>query len=252
MHYTLLRNAAALFGYAGQRFLIDPALDPAAARPPVPNTPNQQPNPLVGLPAGWEEVVASATTLLVTHLHQDHFDATSASALDKHLPVLCQPDDVERLAAQSFGALHPVESSLVLDEVKVTRTAARHGTGAIGRLMDPVSGFVFESPGEPVVYIAGDTIWCEEIADVIDRFSPEVIVVNAGGARFLEGDPIVMTAEDIMMVHCAAPTATVIVVHLEAINHCLETRDYYRQRLPDLGVNMDQIVSPADGESIAL
>ena len=68
-----------------------------------------------------------------------------------------------------------------------------------------------------------------------------MIVLNAGWARFLDGDPIVMTAEDIAEVHRAAPDALLIIVHLEAINHCLELRSHYRHRLPELGVNMHQV-----------
>ena len=46
--------------------------------------------------------------------------------------------------------------------------------------------------------------------------------MNGGGARFLEGDPIVMTAAEV-----AQLDGTVVVVHLEAINHCLEPRSAY-------------------------
>lgn len=77
-----------------------------------------------------------------------------------------------------------------------------------------------------------------------------MIVLNAGGARFLEGDPIVMTAEDIAQVHRAVPEALVIVVHLEAINHCLETRNHYRDALPTLGIPPDRFRLPEDGESV--
>jgi hypothetical protein len=103
-----------------------------------------------------------------------------------------------------------------------------------------------------VTYLAGDTVWCEEVAAAIERFGPAVIVVDAGGARFLTGDPIVMTAEDIAAVAAAAPQAQIVVVHLEAINHCLETRDYYATRLPELGVDMVRIHIPADGEAITV
>ena len=41
---------------AGRRLLVDPMLDPAGARPPVPNTPDPRPNPLVGLPRPAEEI----------------------------------------------------------------------------------------------------------------------------------------------------------------------------------------------------
>jgi hypothetical protein len=62
------------------------------------------------------------------------------------------------------------------------------------------------------------------------------LVVNAGGARFNEGDPIVMTVDDIRTVR-AATDGRVVVVHLEAMNHCLERRDHDRAiegvRVPD-------------------
>lgn len=250
MNYTLIRNAAAMLEVGGSRFLIDPAIDPAGARPPVPNTPNQRPNPLVDLPQGWEALVESADALVVTHLHQDHWDATSAARLSKSLPLLGQPEDVDRLREQGFTDLRPVEDEAAFGDVTITRTAGRHGTGAIGRAMAPVSGFVFAAPGEPTVYVAGDTIWCDEVAGAIETHGPDVIVVNASGARFLTGDPIVMTAEDVAKVHAAAPEALIVVVHLEAINHCLETRDHYRQTLPVLGVDMTRVRIPANGETI--
>ena len=252
MHYTLIRNAAALLAFGGHRVLIDPALDPAGARPPVPNTPNQRPNPLVELPEGWQDHVDAADALVITHLHQDHFDATSAEVLRKDLPLFGQPDDGGRLAERGFTELRPVDREATFEGVMLTRTAGHHGTGAIGRAMAPVSGFVFAAPGEPTVYVAGDTIWCEEVAEAIERHRPKVIVVNASGARFLESDPIVMTAEDIAQVYAAAPDALIVVVHLEAINHCLETRQHYRERLPALGVDMDRVRIPADGETVEI
>lgn len=252
MRYTLLRNATALLDFGSQHFLIDPMLDDQGARPPIANTPNPLPNPLVPLPETWREIVAEASAHLVTHLHQDHFDTAAASSLSHSLPMICQPDDVERLEEAGFNRLEPVETSIEHHGVKITRTGGQHGTGEIGQMLAPVSGFVFEHADEPVTYLAGDTIWCEEVAAAIERFGPAVIVVDAGGARFLTGDPIVMTAEDIAAVAAAAPQAQIVVVHLEAINHCLETRDYYATRLPELGVDMARIHIPADGEAITV
>jgi L-ascorbate metabolism protein UlaG (beta-lactamase superfamily) len=250
MTYTLLRNATALMNYGGKRFLIDPSLDPAGHRPPVANTPQPRPNPLVELPDDWESVVSSADTLLVTRLHQDHFDTTAATTLGHNLPLYGQREDTQRLAALGFWDLHPVGSRIECDGITITRTPAHHGEGEIGQAMAPVSGFVFRSAGEPTLYIAGDTIWHNDVKQVIAEYRPELIVVNAGGARFLEGDPIVMTAEDVAEVHRAAPEAVLIVVHLEAINHCLETREHYRTRLPELGVEMTRVRIPEDGETV--
>ena len=50
----------------------------------------------------------------------------------------------------------------------------------------------------------------------------------------------------------AAPHVTMIIVHLEDINHCLETRADYHERLPTLGVDMNRIRIPYDGETVDL
>ena len=82
----------------------------------------------------------------------------------------------------------------------MSRTGGRHGTGEIAEMLAPVSGFVLRAEGEPTVYVAGDTIWCDEVRAALDEHAPDVVVVNASGARFTEGDPIVMTAEDVATV----------------------------------------------------
>lgn len=251
MRYTLLRNATALLAYGGATFLIDPALDPAGARPPVANTPNQRPNPTVDLPEDWDARIRHADALIMTHLHMDHFDETAAAVLDHGLPLFGQPEDRERLAGRDFTDLRPVDTEAVFGDVRLERTRGEHGTGEIGQRMAPVSGFVLSAQDEPRLYIAGDTVWCGAVAETIAAHRPDVIIVNAGGARFNEGDPIVMTAEDVAQVASAAQEALVIVVHLEAINHCLETRAYYRERLPELGVDMQRIRIPDDGETVS-
>ena len=56
-------------------------LDPAGARPAVPNTPNDRRNPLVELPEPAEAIAERADVLLVTHLHADHLDETAVALL---------------------------------------------------------------------------------------------------------------------------------------------------------------------------
>lgn len=53
------------------------------------------------------------------------------------------------------------------------------------------------------------TIWCGEVEQAIQHFSPDAIVVFAGAARFLAGDPITMTKEGIASVAAAAPDSRV-------------------------------------------
>jgi L-ascorbate metabolism protein UlaG (beta-lactamase superfamily) len=251
VHLTLIRNATLAIRVAGLRLLVDPQLDPAGARPAVPNTPNPRPNPLVELPGPPEALVAGLDAVLVTHLHQDHFDDTARRLLRRDTPILCQPEDAERLRGDGFTDVRPVDDEIAFGAVTIARTGGCHGTGEIGKAMAPVSGYVLSAPGEPSVYIAGDTIFCDEVRDALARHQPDVVVVNASAARFLEGDPIVMGADDVVALARHAPQAHVVAVHLEAIAHATETRAHLRARLQAEGL-VDRVAVPEDGSEVPL
>jgi len=228
---TLVRHATLLVELDGRRVLVDPMLGTAGSAPPIEDTPNQVANPLVELPFPAAEVVSGVDLCLVTHLHEDHFDDAAAALLPRDTPLLTQPECASELRGQGFTAV-------TTEHPGWTMTRGRHGTGAIGEEMGAVSGWVLDG-----LYVAGDTVWCEEVRTALDRHRPRIVVVNAGGARFLEGDPITMTADDVRRVR-EATDAVIVVCHLEAINHCVEPRSAYGG-IPD-------VLVPADGETLIL
>lgn len=245
MRLRLLRHATLVVEFAGRKLLVDPMLGAPGTMPAIENSPNPRPNPLVPLPAALAETVQDLDAILVTHTHRDHWDEAAARELPKEVPLLCQPEDEAKLKSQGFTRVQPLQTGLIWNALEVTRTGGRHGSGEIGRRMAPVSGFVLRGPGEDALYIAGDTIWCSEVQQAIQQFRPGAIVVNAGAARFLEGDPITMTAADVISVCRAAPQAKVVAVHMEAINHCLLTRAQLAQETGSAGV---RVIVPGDGE----
>ncbi|MBW7455779.1 MBL fold metallo-hydrolase [Paenibacillus sepulcri] len=245
MKLQLIRNATLYLEYAGVSFLFDPMFSDMGAKPPVINTTNDRRNPLVPLPVPIGEVSAP-DAVIVTHLHPDHWDDAAITALDKSVPVFCQPGDDAAIASAGFDSVSAIDTTLEYKGITIRRTSGRHGTGEIGEKMGHVSGYVLQAAGEPVVYIAGDTIWCEDVKEALDAYRPDVTVVNAGGARFAVGDPIIMDADDVVSLCRYAAYTRVVAVHMEAINHCLVTRQDLRSRLA-VEELLDRVIIPQDG-----
>lgn len=251
MHLTLIRNATLTLRFAGLRLLLDPQLDAAGTRDPIPNTAPARRNPTVELPEPAELLVRDLDGVLVTHLHQDHFDDTARRLLARDVPLVCQPADAERLRGDGFADVRPLAARGELGPLTIARTDGHHGRGEIGAAMAPVCGFVLSAPDEPTLYVAGDTILCDEVRAAVAEHRPDVIVVNAGAARFVTGDPIVMTADDVVALARLAPDALIVAVHLEAVGHVTETRADLRERLQQEGLTT-RVAVPEDGSEVLL
>lgn len=246
MKIRLIRHATLIVTIKGHTLLVDPMLSPEGDLPAVRNSPNQRPNPLVPLPADPGDII-NVDAVLLTHTHFDHFDEAAARLLPKNIPVLCQPGDTAKLNGLGFSTVLTVPDTLSWNEIVFTRTGGQHGTGEIGKKMAPVSGYCLQAPGEPSLYIAGDTIWCGEVDQALEAHRPDVTVVYAGAARFLTGDPITMTAEDVRRVCLKSPETRVVAVHMESVNHCLSTRRELREFLEKEQL-LQRVCIPADGE----
>ena len=62
-----------------------------------------------------------------------------------------------------------------------------------------------------------------------------------------------MTAADVIETARAAPSAQIVAVHLEAINHCLETREDLAEAIGAAGLDRDARVKiPVDGETMEI
>ncbi|WP_243124297.1 hypothetical protein [Clostridium sp. AWRP] len=87
-----------------------------------------------------------------------------------------------------------------------------------------------------------------EVEQALETYNPELVVIFAGAAQLTErGIPITMNKEDIFHICKKVPESKVIVVHMEAWNHCGLMREKLRSFLKNNSL-LGQVSIPNDGE----
>ena len=252
-HVRLLRHATLVIKTGGMKFLLDPMLAAKDEMDPVQNCGNNIRIPMVDLPFDKSElkkILNEVDAVVITHTHRDHWDKAAQDLVNKSKPILCQPADIDKIKNQGFINVKAIDDVLVWKGITISRTKGQHGTGEIGKKMGEVSGFVFDD-GKQKIYVAGDTIWCSDVEGVIQTYKPETIVLNAGAAQFLSGDPITMTPQDIIKVHEAIPAAKLISVHMDTVNHCFVKRSDLKKVLVENKLE-SKVFIPLDGETLTI
>lgn len=254
---TQIRNATLHVDYAGTRFLVDPMLSDRHAWPGFEGTVNsEERNPLVHLPLTTDEIL-DVDAVIVTHLHEDHWDEATRNLVPKALPLFAQNEaDAETIRGQGFADVRVLSDSSSFNGIRLVKTGGRHGTEAAyavaGDLLGQVCGVVFTHPDEKTVYLAGDTIWNDDVAEAIATHKPDVAILNTGDAKLVGvDDGIIMGKADVLAVHKAAPDTLLIASHMEAINHCTLTRAELRAFARENGF-LEKLLTPGDGETVTL
>lgn len=258
---TQIRNATLIIHYAGIRFLVDPYLAEKEAYPGFDGTFNSQlRNPRVPLKTPMSTIL-DVDAVIVTHTHNgnpqgDHWDTAAAKLVPKHLPLFAQHEaDAARIRAQGFTDVRVLTPDSSFKGVSLSWTPGRHGTeqatAVAGEGLGDVCGVVFRHSGEETLYLTGDTRWNSYVRKTLKTYKPDVIVMNAGFAIATGLDGIIMGVEDVNEVAEAAPEATLMASHLEAVNHCTVTRKDLRKYATLMGFS-DRLLIPEDGETVSV
>ncbi|CDF84667.1 hydrolase [Pseudomonas knackmussii B13] len=257
MKIQQLRNATIVVEHGPYRVLVDPMLAAKGALPPLRLFKARQRNPLVELPESAAQALDSVTHCLITHCQKGHFDHLDRAGTrwlrERQVPVICTPHDAAFLAerglnVQPLPANHAAPSPFLGGRIHTVRCT--HGEGLVGKLMEHGVGYLIEWPGEPSLYLAGDTLLTPTVRDFVQRHQPQVSVIPAGGARFDIGDDIIMGIDDVLA-FAQMSHGQVIANHLEAISHCPVGRAELAAAAQAAGV-AQRLSIPADGQTLAL
>lgn len=253
-----VRNATVKITYAGTTFLIDPMLAEKGTYPGFEGTYRSHlRNPLVDLPGSPDEVISDVDAVIVTHTHLDHWDDAAQKTLPKDIPLFTQHEaDAQLIRSQGFKNVRVLADEAEFGGVKITKTGGQHGTDemyavpALAQALGEAMGVVFQAPGYKTLYLVGDTIWRKEVDQAIEKYHPEVIVLNAGKAKMagLDG-AIIMGEEDVLRASQAAQNAKIVAVHMDSINHMSLTREELRTYVKKQGIE-SRVEIPQDGTSL--
>lgn len=254
MKLTQIRNATLLLEYAGTKFLIDPMLADKDAWEGFPGTARSHlRNPLVALPLSLDALL-DVDAVIVTHTHLDHWDEAAQEKVAKDKLILTQNvSDAELIRSQGFSNVQVLEDSNLFAGITLIKTDGQHGSDeayanpAMAALLGDACGLVFKHEDEKTLYIAGDTIWVKPFVDSLNVWQPDVVVLNTGFAQVDGFGAIIMGKEDVLRTHEIIPQAMIVASHMEAVNHCILSRDELREYAIEKGIQ-DQVVIPADGE----
>lgn len=223
MKITQVRNATLLVEFGGAKFLVDPYLGEKESYEGLPGTSNSHlRNPRTELKTPIDELLA-VDAVLVTHTHPDHWDEAAVACIPKHLPIFVQNDqDAKLIQSQGFKDVRVLLRETLFEGVAIVKTSGQHGSNvaiaAMGEILGEVSGLVLKHTTEKTLYVAGDTVWNEDVRSALEVHSPEVVVLNAGDAQVPGLGSIIMGLDDLLKVHDAAPQAVLIASHMEAVS----------------------------------
>ncbi|RKR64658.1 L-ascorbate metabolism protein UlaG (beta-lactamase superfamily) [Yokenella regensburgei] len=256
MKIQQIRNATLRLDYAGRRFLIDPMFADKASSPGFPGTARSHlRNPLVALPVPVPELI-DVDAVLITHTHPDHWDDAAREALPTAIPIYTQNDsDAALIRSQGFTNVQTLLTENRVAGITIIKTTGQHGSDEayanpqMAAFLGDACGLVFKDPAEKTLYIAGDTIWVKPYEESLRTHRPDVVVLNAGQAMVDGIGAIIMGKEDVLGTHQVLPHAMVIASHMEAVNHCILSRDELRAYAAAEQIEQHVRV-PADGETL--
>lgn len=256
MRITQLRNATIVVHIGPYNILVDPMLARKDALPALRLLDGQRlRNPTVELPDNVEGALEGVTHCLITHCQKGHFDHLDRAGKhwlrERQVPVICTPRDSEHLRKRGLNvlSLHSGHSEPQLFLGGTIRTViCTHGLGLVGALMEHGVGYLIEMPGEPSLYLSGDTILTDAVRRFVRLHQPQVCVVPAGGARFDLGGDIIMGVDEVIEFARIAK-GRVVANHLEAVSHCPVRREELREAAANAGLG-SRLLIPADGETM--
>lgn len=248
---TYIGGPTALLEFDGLRVLTDPTFDPAGTEY---RTATYVLRKTQGPGLSAQEVGAVDLILLSHDHHFDNLDHVGRAFVEGARQVVTTAAGAGRIGGRAIGLepwRHLDVETVAGRRLRITATPARHGPANGDR--GPVIGFVlaFTDSPAPTVYVTGDSVWHEGIAEVARRFAPHLVLLFAGAARVPEaGSPhLTFTAEEAVIAARAFDRALIVPLHFEGWAHFSESRGDLERAFADAHLS-HRVRWPATGRPL--
>jgi L-ascorbate metabolism protein UlaG (beta-lactamase superfamily) len=180
-------------------------------------------------PALSADAIEPVDAVLISHdQHSDNLDYSGRAFAAKAPRVFTTVAGAARLGGAAEG-LRPWDTKRLVAaggaKLTITATPARHGPAGIEAMSGDVIGFVlaFEHASIPSIYITGDTVWYDGVAEVARRFPVGVVVLFAGAAQTRGPFHLTMDTNDAIETAHAFPAAVIVPVHHDGWAHLAQS-----------------------------
>jgi L-ascorbate metabolism protein UlaG (beta-lactamase superfamily) len=146
--------------------------------------------------------------VVLSHMHDDHFDRLVQKKLDRNIPIVTTREASTVLEELGFSKRYPLKTweTLTVEKgnttLRVTATPGRHGPPLIAKLLPEVMGSILDfgnkSAGRSYrMYISGDTMVFDDIKEIPRRYpGVDLALLHLGGTRLLGLVTVTMDAKD--------------------------------------------------------
>jgi L-ascorbate metabolism protein UlaG (beta-lactamase superfamily) len=231
---TLIGGPTALVELNGFRLLTDPAFDDPGEYA-LPHTILRK----TSKPALTAAQIGPVDIVLLSHdQHADNLDKSGRAFLANADRVLTTEAGAGRLGgnAQGLSLWETVTIDKDQDALDVM-APARHGPVGIEPLSGDVTGFVVSSKTNAFkpVYVTGDTVWFDGVAEVQRRFAPGLVLLFAGAAQTRGKMNLTMNANDAIETAAAFAHAIIVPIHTDGWAHFTESGEDLEHAFRALG-----------------
>jgi L-ascorbate metabolism protein UlaG (beta-lactamase superfamily) len=146
--------------------------------------------------------------VVLSHMHEDHFDKLVQEKLAKDTPIVTTKEAAASLKKLGFtraiglGKWDQVEVEKGESHLRITAAPGRHGKAGMQALLPSVMGSVLDfGPGKGApnyrMYISGDTLVYDDLKAIPQRFPGiDLALLHLGGTRILGVFKVTMDGKD--------------------------------------------------------